>query len=267
MSILFSFDLLGKTASFRKPDINQVYLTYTFIPLPTVYGILGAIQGHGGYSSQYYKKSAEPEFYDKNKKFYIAIKPNNIKLNKTFITYNNFHGYGSNERGGNLQITEQFIVGFNTTIFVYSEDDSTLALFNLLKSSRTTFIPYLGKNEHLAELDNFKIYAKYNRIDIKSNSLKINSIVPLDESKVEHHTAEVFENEDVSIDESIQESANNSIFRIYENLPLSLNNNKYDLNLVVYSNDYLNPESFERNKYDLLFLKVDKDVLCFIRSK
>lgn len=55
-----SFKLSGKTACFRKPDVNvYTYFTYNNIHKPALLGLLGAIVGFGGYT-QLFEKNRDP---------------------------------------------------------------------------------------------------------------------------------------------------------------------------------------------------------------
>ena len=82
-----SFILSGKTACFRKPDVNQfAYFTYNNIHKPALLGLFGAIIGLGGYTqlndenirNKKDKKPLNngfPEFYEKLQHLKISIIP------------------------------------------------------------------------------------------------------------------------------------------------------------------------------------------------
>jgi CRISPR-associated protein Cas5h len=53
MGILVSFDLSSDFGFFKKPDINEVGLTYNIPPKPTILGILGSILGMDGLDKQH----------------------------------------------------------------------------------------------------------------------------------------------------------------------------------------------------------------------
>lgn len=46
---LVSFDLKADFGFFKKPDINDIYLTYNMLHKPALLGILGAIVGLQGF--------------------------------------------------------------------------------------------------------------------------------------------------------------------------------------------------------------------------
>ncbi len=74
-----SFEISGKTAIFKKPDVNSyAYFTYNNIHKPALLGILGAIIGLDGYTKLYdeNRKAKEeklgyndgfPDYYEKLK--------------------------------------------------------------------------------------------------------------------------------------------------------------------------------------------------------
>ena len=82
-----SFELGGKTACFRKPDVNvYAYFTYNNIHKPALLGLLGAIIGLGGHTQLHDenrgKKPSEltynhnyPEFYKKLQHLKVSIVP------------------------------------------------------------------------------------------------------------------------------------------------------------------------------------------------
>lgn len=60
---LVSFDLKADFGFFKKPDVNEVYLTYNMIHKPALLGILGAIVGLQGFQ----KNAVLPLYYQKLK--------------------------------------------------------------------------------------------------------------------------------------------------------------------------------------------------------
>jgi CRISPR-associated protein Cas5h len=118
-----SFKLSGKTACFRKPDVNvYTYFTYNNIHKPALLGLLGAIIGLGGYTqlhdeNEQLKKAKQPlndkypEFYEKLQNLKVSIVPlaPNGYFSKKIQTFNNSVGYASFEQGGNLVVREQWL--------------------------------------------------------------------------------------------------------------------------------------------------------------
>lgn len=197
-----SFILSGKTAFFKKPDVNQfAYFTYNNVHKPALLGILGAIMGLKGHTQLHNEKKAlemqikdakgsekkrlqeeksfldkrYPEFYEKLKDLNFSIVPNAKKgyFSKKIQTFNNSVGYASKEMGGNLIVREQWLEEPSWQILILddeSEEFNTLKKY--LKEGKCTYIPYLGKNDHPAKIDNIEL------LNIKEpiKEIRINSI-------------------------------------------------------------------------------------------
>jgi len=150
-----SFSLSGKFAHFKKPDVNSyAYFTYSQIHKITVLGILGAILGLKGYGNS---KGNYPEFYEKLKDFKISIIPKKPYFTKKIITFNNSVGYASKEEGGNLIVREQWLEKPEWEILVLENKmDEFMELKKRLFKKEFAFIPYLGKNDHPAMIDEIK---------------------------------------------------------------------------------------------------------------
>lgn len=185
-----SFILSGKTAHLKKPDVNSyAYFTYNNIHKPAILGLLGAILGLGGYTQLFDKierlknqiskskgkekkplqeklkiyENEYPEFYEKLKDLKISIKPlsKNGYFNKKIQVFNNSVGYASKEQGGNLIVREQWLENPKWQIILLDDNSIEKELFDRLKdyllNSKTEFIPYLGKNDHPAKIEEVKI--------------------------------------------------------------------------------------------------------------
>jgi len=171
-----SFELSGKTACFRKPDVNQfAYFSYNNIHKPALLGVLGAILGLGGHiqlanenrrieeENRAIKKKVDkkplnsgyPEFYEKLKGLKTAITPlaPHGYFSKKIQVFNNSVGYANKD--GNLIVREQWVEEPQWKIIIL--DDETQE-FNQLKDylveKKSIFIPYLGKNDHPAKIEN-----------------------------------------------------------------------------------------------------------------
>lgn len=169
-----SFILSGKTACFRKPDVNQyAYFTYNNIHKPALLGILGAIIGFGGYTKLYDENKGLkegqlgfndgfPEYYERLKDLEISIVPltPNGYFSKKLQVFNNSVGYASKEEGGNLIVREQWIENPRWQIII--KDDASNE-YNKIKEylfdKKCVYIPYLGKNDHPANIDKVKTFS------------------------------------------------------------------------------------------------------------
>lgn len=157
-----TFELSGKTAFYKKPDVNSfAYFTYGHIHRIALMGILGAIIGLGGYNQQSRaneESNTYPEFYEKLKGIKAAIVPMPLEskgyFSKKLQVFNNSVGYASKEEGGNLIVREQWLENPAWKIYILDDDSVDRVLFDKLSdyllNSRCVYPPYLGKNDHPA---------------------------------------------------------------------------------------------------------------------
>ncbi|MFX3619011.1 MAG: type I-B CRISPR-associated protein Cas5b [Sporolactobacillus sp.] len=161
-----AFELSGHTAFFKKPDVNEyAYFTYSQIHKIALLGILGSVLGLGGYWQQYqslktHGESIEntfPEFYKSLHALNTAIVPHGDRgyFSKKIQVFNNGVGYASQENGGNLIVKEQWLENPHWTIYLSKgevSDGMYDKLAHFLIEHQSVFIPYLGKNDHLATI-------------------------------------------------------------------------------------------------------------------
>lgn len=166
------FELSGKTACFRKPDVNAyAYFTYNNIHKPALFGLLGSVIGLGGYTQLFEKNrtfkkgqldydEGYPEFYEKLKELKVAITPlaPNGYFSKKIQTFNNSVGYASFEKGGNLIVREQWLENPSWQILILDDGSKVFQkISEHLLGGKSIFIPYLGKNDHPAKIDDVKM--------------------------------------------------------------------------------------------------------------
>lgn len=170
------FTLSGETAFFKKPDVNSYYyFTYGNIHKIALLGVLGAVIGLSGYNAQG-KEDDYPEFYKKLKDIEIAIIPNNNKgiITKKMQVFNNSVGYASEEAGGNLIVKEQWLEKPSWDILISSENNEYYEiLVDRLTNMRCEYIPYLGKNDHFANITQVEILEGQHNKDVQ----KIHSLI------------------------------------------------------------------------------------------
>jgi len=199
-----SFTLSGKTACFRKPDVNQyAYFTYNNIHKPALLGLFGAILGLGGHiqlhnenrqieeENKTIKKKVDkkplnsgyPEFYEKLHQLKISITPlvPHGYFSKKIQVFNNSVGYASKEMGGNLIVREQWLENPIWQIMIL--DDGSEAFSDLkeyLIMGKSVFVPYLGKNDHPAKID------KVQELELSSfvDGVKISSLFIEDKCEI-----------------------------------------------------------------------------------
>lgn len=182
-----SFEIGGKTAMFKKPDVNSyAYFTYNNIHKPALLGILGAIIGLGGYHQLHAQKELlkerikglkgkekkqkqeelikleenYPEFYEKLKELKISITPlaPHGYFSKKIQVFNNSVGYASKEMGGNLIVREQWLENAKWQIMILDDGSEEYEkIKEYLLNQKSVFIPYLGKNDHPATINEVKV--------------------------------------------------------------------------------------------------------------
>lgn len=163
-----SFEISGKTAIFKKPDVNSyAYFTYNNIHKPALLGILGAIIGLDGYTKLYDENrglkdgklgynDGFPDYYEKLKDLKVSIVPlaKNGYFSKKIQTFNNSVGYASFEQGGNLIVREQWLENPKWQIIILENDtEEYTKIKKYLLNKKAVYIPYLGKNDHFANID------------------------------------------------------------------------------------------------------------------
>jgi len=237
-----SFILSGEFAAFRKPDVNNIYLTYNLVPYSSLLGIFGAMTNKAGYADQ---KGMYPEYYEYYyKSLYVGIKPVFTKrlggFQKHFVKFCNLHGYGSNESGGNLIITEQILIAPRWRIFLFDENDKHQELINKLKDNQTIFTPYLGKNEFRAEIRDFKQIEGITEItdELKTKkAMKFDSVVLLKTS--EQHPIKKNLSTGMNFDDLDLSSSyiSDDGYSVFENYPYALGGDlHYKLCLSAFTN-------------------------------
>lgn len=217
------FTLKGSTAFFKKPDVNAyAYFSYGNIPKIALLGMLGAILGLGGYNQQK-EDQVFPEFHEKLKDLKVSIVPNVKKayFSKKIQVFNNSVGYASGEQGGNLIVREQWLENVNWTIYILEDESIDQDLYNKLKdyllNSKTYFIPYLGKNDHPADIKD----VSYIEVESVEETDIINSL---------------FSYKDVILGKETTDGKLEFLYKEY--LPVSLNKeiNFYELEEIAFTN-------------------------------
>ncbi|MBN1052291.1 MULTISPECIES: type I-B CRISPR-associated protein Cas5b [unclassified Clostridium] len=238
------FKLSGKTAFFKKPDVNTyLYFTYGNIHKVALLGIFGAVIGYGGYNQMKLKEELSekkkkdevkinfPEFYEKLKSLKLSIVPNNEKgfIPKKVQCFNNSVGYASKEQGGNLIVKEQWLENPSWDIYVLIENEESQKIADNLINHKVIYAPYLGKNDHYADISNVELMDTGSILE-ESNINKINCIFPKEYFKVVLNYEDEYEEDEDDIYEET--------FKYEEKLPVSLSEdtNMYKLKSFLYTN-------------------------------
>lgn len=230
---IIKFTLEGRFGFFKKPDVNaHLYFTYGNIHRVALLGIFGAILGYKGYSQMSfntkYRKDFKglledeagdyPEFYERLNHLKVGIIPKEISFHKKIQVFNNSVGYACQEKGGNLIVKEQWIENPSWDIYIAIEDEEGEKLAKALIDKSFIFIPYLGKNDHPANIKNVRLIENIHEID---SWQRIDSLF--------------------SKDDFIMcggDERDRQLFKYEEMLPFALEKttNKYELRSYIYTN-------------------------------
>lgn len=243
---------IGSTFGFfKKPDVNQpVYFTYSHIHKVALLGVLGSVIGLGGHQQQDKEKETFPEFYDKLNGLKVSIVPTDPSgyFRKKIQVFNNDVGYANTE--GTLNVKEQWLEKPSWDVYVYQgtvEDEVYEKLKDYLLNEKAVYLPYLGKNDHLASITNVSS-VKLKPIEVVQYC---NSLVAKDEIELKNEVHDYYYelNEDV-----------NPIY-LREMFPFGLNKDtcQYDMKNIVFSNLEL-----ERKNKKAPFYQVGSTILFFM---
>ena len=231
------FQLAGRTAFFKKPEVNTYgYFTYGMVHKVALLGMFGAILGYGGYTKQYRDKTDYPEFYEKLSGLKIAILPSeNGCFAKKMQNFNNSVGYASFEQGGNLIVREQWLENPRWIIYVLIDCQEAKALSEAMLQNKCVYIPYLGSNDHPADITGVEILEGKETVDYD----KIDTLFYRNKVSYQAKKGSVFFNMNVKI------------HKYEEYLPVALDEsfNQYILEPLVYTNAKI--ERYEDRVYTI----------------
>lgn len=218
------FDLWGNTAFFKKPDVNSyAYFTYNNIPKISLLGILGSIIGLNGYRQQ--KNDKYPEFYSELKNLKVSIIPLADKgyFSKKIQVFNNTTGFYNKDVKRlpcSLNVREQWLNNPKWQIYILDNNSIDRKIFNRITEyildRKCEFIPYLGKNNHPANIDKCKI--------VELNS--VNDINYIDS---------LFDNNSIILG---RETKGGTPYQYVESLPVKLDetDNSYTFETLTFTN-------------------------------
>lgn len=228
MSIkVLKFNLNGQFAFFKNPEVNSnYYFTFNNIHKVALLGIFGSILGLKGYNQQ--GEDEYPEFYDKLKDLSIAIVPkSSVCPNKKIQVFNNstmFHNKGSDSFGANLIVKEEWIEYPSWDIYIQINESNEIEneLLSRITEYRYVYVPYLGKNDHFANISDIEVFNENDIKLIEDSGFKVDSFYL--KGSYKDATDDWFDEGD-------------NIFRYREYLPFSLSNktNHYEYKMMEYS--------------------------------
>ncbi len=241
------FNLSGKTAFFKKTDVNQnVYFSYSHIHKITILGILGSIIGLNGYSKQYEEKTIHPEFYEKLNKLKISIVPTGGKngyFSKKIVVFNNATGLATT-KGETINVREQWLLDVGWDIYILDDDSKEYKkIVDYLINKKSAYIPYLGKNDHFAEISDVQL------VELSKTD------------NIEYiHSLYIFEDENIIVEKDSVPYNYDDISYYFEYLPYQLDEkNLYKFRLFSYTNLEINIrkktyEIYNYNDMNLMFV-------------
>ncbi|RHQ95369.1 MULTISPECIES: type I-B CRISPR-associated protein Cas5b [Peptostreptococcales] len=246
---VLKFKLSGNTAFFKNNEVNAYYyFTYGNIHKVALLGMLGAIMGYGGYQKQQNENAIYPEFYDRLKDLKIAIEPLTEvgQFSKKIHTFNNSAGYASDENGRNLIVKEQWLEEPTWNIYFLIDSEVGEELAEKIINRECVYIPYLGKNDHPANIDDIEVIENVEKVSDKN--LIINSLF-----KYEERESYIIEDDDEEEEEDLK-----IIYRYTEYLPIGLDekNNMYELAKFVFTNERIskfNSQVFKAGEKNIVF--------------
>lgn len=241
---ILEFELSGSTAFFKIPSVNSYnYYSFMCIHKVALLGIFGAILGYKGYNTGGEKI---PEFYKNLKDLKVSIEmksPQNIR--QKIQVFNNSVGYASYENGNNLIVREQWLENPRWIIRLLI-DESTVnsqKLKDYILESKCVFVPYLGKNDHFANIINPKIVEGEEIKDLQS----VNRM------------ASIFYSDLFKLKKMSHES-----YLVNMDLPQRLDDvlNNYELTNFSQTNEVLDYKNTESNR-DFKIVKIDLNNYMF----
>lgn len=219
---ILKFTLSGNHAMFKKPDVNSYfYFTYGQIHRPVLLGIFGAIVGYAGYN-QMDKNQEYPEYYKKLQNIKISIVSNakHGYFSKKITYFNNSTGFASHEQGGNLIVKEQWLEEPSWDIYMLLDNREAEKIAEYMMEHKSVYIPYLGKNDHPADVSNVSIEEGM----VQEQAVTLDCLFIKDKAKID--------------EEAVRFSFNPNLFKYEEALPIELDmvTNQYELEKFVYTN-------------------------------
>ena len=149
--------------------------------------------------------------------------------------FNNSVGYASFEQGGNLIVREQWLENPRWIIYVLIDCQEAKALSEAMLQNKCVYIPYLGSNDHPADITGVEILEGKETVDYD----KIDTLFYRNKVSYQAKKGSVFFNMNVKI------------HKYEEYLPVALDEslNQYILEPLVYTNAKI--EQYEDSVYTI----------------
>lgn len=154
---ILTFNISGPLACFRKTTTfdtsTEFILTYDFIPLTAVKGLIGAVLGYKGLADAYRNKR-QPEYMEKLSDVGIGIEPITIgtKFNHEIT---NTTGFANASMTGIIR--QEVLSDISYNIYITDEFEDFDLLHDKLRHRRTTYPIVLGKKGFNAVISDVRI--------------------------------------------------------------------------------------------------------------
>ena len=100
-----------------------------------------------------------------------------IYFKKKLQTFNNSVGYASKEEGGNLIVKQFWLENPSWDIYLLLDCEEAKKIADYIKDRRAIYLPYLGTNDHLANITDVKIVNIEKKMTSENENIEILSMV------------------------------------------------------------------------------------------
>lgn len=157
---VLKFNISGEFACFRKATTfdktTEYILTYDFLPLTALKGIIGAILGYDGLAKAY-RTQTQPEYMTKLSGVGFGIVPQKVgtKMTQSIVNTTGFANRGDKNVGGVTNIIKQELLNdLCYTIYVTDEFADFSDLYDRVLHQRMKYPVVLGKKGMFASFSN-----------------------------------------------------------------------------------------------------------------
>ena len=237
---------------------DGLVMTFNLLHRPALLGLLGAIGGLRGYEG----KDHKPEYLDVLGDVRVGIAPIHFdeeltrhdkgNFQKTVIKYSNTVGYANanetGKSGANLLITEQTLVrpAYRCFVVLNMDDEIQLEIYNRIKRMEAYYLPYLGKNECLANWTNVMEWDTFRSFSPSEKEFSITSCF------IRKHAVHSTKVEPKFVP-SKRAVMNASSFIYFERLPTGFDDSlfQYELGEFAFSDWILSQESIIEDLFEI----------------
>jgi len=202
MAKVIRFTLSGNFAFFKKPEVRTgTGYTYNHIHKITLLGILGSVIGLEGYNTHHLRKQLKqetaffPAFYETLNALKVSIVPlcEYDTFQRDIQPFTDTTMFSNHD--GTLLVKEQWLISPAWDVYLLLDGSVDDGIEEKLKeyilNHKTHYLPYLGKNDHPANISNVELV----EVEEANGKFSPSSLVPLTEDMHEYLLDEVEEGE------------------------------------------------------------------------